>query len=305
MLLVAGFSLLLLPLSLADSQAQQWRSDSVITMLVIGFGCLVIFPFYERYIARKPFAPFYLLTDRTILGSCLLTGFRFASFYCWNAYLVSHLQVVFQLSIKDAGYIASIYNIGNCIFSILTGGLIRLSGRFKWMALIAVPLQIVGTGLMIYFRQPGTHLGYVIMSQIFIAFSGGTLVVTEELAIMAAAGPDNVAVVLALQAVFMSIGGAAGASISGAIWTNTLPKYLREYLPKDAPVDEIYESLKKQLSYEWDSPTRQGIVKAYGESQKWMCVAATCMLGFAILFVMMWRDIRVKDFRKPSGSTVL
>lgn len=42
-LICAGFSLFLLPFSLATSSAQQWRSGHIIAMLVIGFCCLIAF----------------------------------------------------------------------------------------------------------------------------------------------------------------------------------------------------------------------------------------------------------------------
>ena len=75
--------------------------------------------------------------------------------------------MVYNLSIADAGYVANIYNIGSCFFAIVIGLLVRYTGRFKWLALRAVPLQVLGT-----FRQPDRGLGDVLMCQIFIAFSG-------------------------------------------------------------------------------------------------------------------------------------
>lgn len=306
-LLCAGWALLLLPLSLATYQTAKWRSASIIAMLVVGFCCLVGFGIHERFFAKKSFLPFRLLLDRTVIGSCLLSGTLWISFYCWDAYFTSYLQVAHNLSISDAGYVANIYNIGSCFFAIVVGFLVKWSGRFKWLALCAVPLQILGTGLMIHFRQPTQGIGYVVMCQIFIAFSGGTLVVTEELAIMAAVGADNVAVALALQALFTAIGGAIGTSISGAIWTNTLPGALQTYLPASAKgqAAEIYASLVTQLSYEWGSPERDGIIQAYAVTQRYMCIAATAVLALAFVWVLLWRDIRVKDFKKPAGATVV
>lgn len=306
-LISAGFALLLLPLSLATYQASQWRSGSIIAMFVVGFCCLVAFAVHERFTARKPFLPFHFLTDRTVFGACALSGTLWTSFYCWDAYFSSYLQVVYNLSISDAGYVANIYNIGSCFFAIIVGGLVRWSGRIKWIALAAVPLQILGTGLMIYFRQPGKGLGYVIMCQIFISFSGGALVITEQMAVMAAVGPENVATVLALEALFTAVGGAVGPSISGAIWTNTLPGALEQYLPASAKgqASEIYASLVTQLSYEWGSPEREGIIEAYAYTQRYMCIAATAVLVLAFFWVLMWRDIRVKDFKQPAGSTVV
>ena len=160
---------------------------------------------------------------------------------------------------------------------------------------------------MIYFRQPEKALGYVIMCQIFIAFSGGTIVVTQQIAIMAAVGPENVAVALALQSLFTSIGGAIGASVTGAIWTNTLPGQLHRYLPAElkSQTAAIYEDLATQLSYPVGSPARDAIILAYGETQRYLCVASTAFLIIMLVGVIMWRDIRTDDFKKPRGAKVV
>ena len=225
---------------------------------------------------------------------------------CWDGYYTSYLQVVHGLSIKNAGYIANIYSIGSCFWSVVVAVLIRLTSRFKWLALSAIPLMLLGVGLLINFRQPDSPLGYVIMCQIFIAFSGGTLVICQEIAIMAAAKHEQVAVVLALLSVFTGIGQAVGQSISGAIWTNTLYKYLQIYLPDDAKSQAltIYASLPTQLSYLEGTPERNAIIAAYAVTQRRMTIAATVVTALAFVWVLMWRDINVKTVKQVKGRVL-
>lgn len=52
----------------------------IITFFIIGGICLFAFPLYERFLAKKSFIPFALLTDPTIIGACLLSAFFFTSF---------------------------------------------------------------------------------------------------------------------------------------------------------------------------------------------------------------------------------
>lgn len=80
LLVVAGFSLLLLPFGLASYQGEKWRSGTVISMLVVGLLCLIAFPLYERYIAPKTFIPFELFKERNVLAACLLGGNTWISF---------------------------------------------------------------------------------------------------------------------------------------------------------------------------------------------------------------------------------
>lgn len=164
----------------------------------------------------------------------------------------------------------------------------------------------MGVGLMIHFRQPNTDIGFVIMCQIFIAFSGGTLVICQEMAVMAAASHSDVAVVLALLGLFTSAGGAIGQTISGAIWTNTIPQYLELYLPEGSKdlAAEIYAVLDTQLSYPMGSPVRIAIIKAYAVAQRRMLITATAVLPIAIVCVLFWRNIQVKTIQQVKGTIV-
>lgn len=67
---------------------------------------------------------------------------------------------------------------------------------------------------MVAFRSADSRIGYIVMTQIFIAFAGGTLVITEQMAAMAAASHQHVAVVLAIEGMFANVGGAIGQTIA-------------------------------------------------------------------------------------------
>jgi len=303
-LICAGFVLLLLPMSLANFQINTWKSGTVIAMFIVGGLCLVGFTVYEKFFSRKCFIPFELILDRTILGACGLSASIFVSFYCWDAYYHSYVQVVHNQSIKNAGYIYNIYSIGACFFAVLVGLFIKFTMRFKYLALcFGVPLYILATGLMIHFRQSHVDIGYIVMCQIFIAFAGGTLVICEQLAVMAVSKHQNVAAVLAVLGLCSSIGGGIGAAVSGAIWTSVLPRELNNRLP-DALKDQylyIYSSLPVQLSYAWGSPERDAINDAYAATQRLMVIAATAVMGFSFVFVALWRNVKLENVKNTKG----
>ncbi|KAK2802390.1 MFS siderochrome iron transporter 1 [Emmonsiellopsis sp. PD_5] len=307
LLLAGGLALFLLPFSLYSYQADQWRSSMIICMIIFGGLLIIGFGFYEKYVAPVCFIPFNLLVDRTVLGACILAASVFVSFYIWDAYFVSFLQVVNDLNITKSSYIANIYSIGSCFWSVIVGILVRWTGRFKWLAVyFGVPLTILGVGLMINFRQPDVNIGYIIMCQIFIAFAGGTIVITEQMAVMAATSHQYVAVVLALESMFANVGGAIGLTIASAIWTGVFPKKLGEYLPAEqqANLTTIYGDLKVQKSFAVGSPARDAINQAYGDAQKAMLIGGTAVLAISLAGAAMWRDIKVKDFKQVRGRVI-
>lgn len=169
--------------------------------------------------------------------------------------------------------------------------------------MIMVPLQILMTSLMIKFRMPGTHIGLVIMCEVFGSLAGGTLVMVQSIAVMASVPHRDVAVGIALLSLVTSVGGSIGGSISGAIWTNLMPQKLAEYLPDDlkANATEIYGSLPVQLSYPWGTPERDAIVKAYGETQKIMLIASLSSLAGPIVWVLMMKNHRLSEREQTKG----
>jgi hypothetical protein len=107
--------------------------------------------------------------------------------------------------------------------------------------------------------------------------------------------PTNIAVALPLLSMVTSIGGNVGQTISTALWTNTVERKIVGYLPLGMKHQShaIYASLVTQLSFEWDNPQRQAIVRAYGEAQRLMVIVGTCALVPCILWVAMMKDYKL------------
>ncbi|KAJ3522901.1 hypothetical protein NM208_g12670 [Fusarium decemcellulare] len=307
LLITAGISLFLLPFNIYSYQKEQWKAPIIICFFIFGGILIIAFAIWEKFFAPVKFLPYHLLTDRTVLGSCVLAGSVFVSFYCWDAYFTSFLQVVNGLTVVEQTWVSSIYTTGSCLWSIPVGLYIRRFGRFKWLCLFfGVGFTILGVGLMLKFRTIDTDVGYIVMCQIFIAFAGGTIVISEQTAAMAAVEHQFIAVVLAIQYMFANIGGGIGLSIAAAIWQGVFPKELAKRLPESALANltTIYESLPAQLSYEWGSEERIAIQESYAAGQKMMLIAGTATLAIAAVSVLVWHDYDVRDRKQVKGRVV-
>ncbi|KAJ5243137.1 major facilitator superfamily domain-containing protein [Penicillium citrinum] len=296
-LMIGGLILFLTAFNIAGNTEGQWRSAKIIAMIVVGFCTLLTFVAYERWGAPKPFIPYHLIQDRTIIGAGLLDITYQISYYCWSSYYTSFLQVVYNTSVTQAGYISSIFDLMDPIWLIGCGYLIRLTGRYKWILWCAVPLYLLASGLMIYFRMPGFSVGYMCMCQIFLAVGGGTMILIEQVSVLSVSKHEDYAAMLALLSTFGNIGGAVGSSVSGAVWTNTLPIKLRELLPAETKDQwqSIYEDLETQLSYPIGDPTRTAIQNAYALTQRNMMIAGTAIMGLSLGWVWMMRNIKLRD----------
>ncbi|KAE8360983.1 major facilitator superfamily domain-containing protein [Aspergillus caelatus] len=302
-LFAAGLTVFLLPFTLARSAPNGWKSDYIIAMIVVGFVLLLLFAAYQVYLAPVPFLKHDYLINRTVLGACLLDFVYQMSYYCWNSYFTSFLQVVNNLSVSEAGYVNSTFQVVSGVLLFIVGYLIRKTGYFRWLLWIGVPLYIFAQGLMIHFRQPNGYIGYIVMCEIFISIGGSVFTLCMQLAVLAAVDHQHVAAAMAILFVSGGIGGAVGNAISGAIWTNTFENSLANYLPESAlpNLTSIYASLPVQLSYAVNSPERIAIQKAYGYSQTRMLAAGTGLMALAFVAVFMIRNLNLKNMTQTKG----
>ncbi|CDS04055.1 hypothetical protein LRAMOSA07010 [Lichtheimia ramosa] len=300
----AGLTVFLLPFNIADSAPNGWATAYIIAMIVVGFVMLILFILYETFIAPVPLFNFALLSDRTVIGACLLNATYQLAYYCWANYFTSFLQVVNDLTLAEAGYVGNTFDVVSGVLLLGVGFIIRKTGRFKWLLYIAVPLYIFAQGLMIYFRRPNQSVGYLVMCQVFISIGGSMFIIIEQLAILAAVDHQHVAAVLGLQYVVGTVADAMGATICGAIWTNTFKPALLQYLPESelGNLDAIYEDLDTQLSYEVGTPTRLAIQEAYGYAQTRMLAVGTGIMGLAFIWTYMIRNIDLKKVAQVKGT---
>ncbi|KAE8139836.1 major facilitator superfamily domain-containing protein [Aspergillus pseudotamarii] len=295
-LITAVFSLILLPFSLASYAPKGWASGYIIAMEVLGVVCIPAFYAWERYLSPVQFLPWKYLKEPTIIGSCLLYCVMFISCFTWNSYFSSYLQVVHRLDITTANYVLNAFSLTSYIFSPIFGLLIRYTGEFKWTVFTGIPILLLGTALLIPFRQPDTHVGIITMTQILVGLGTCIFTVCGQLAIMAPVTHQEIAVVVAIWGLFGSIGAAVGSAIAGGMWNNILPGELYRRLPEETKniSATIFSDMVMQMSYADGSPEREAIVGAYADVQRKMVIAGVCFVPLCIGCVWFWKDINVK-----------
>lgn len=304
---MAAFILFLLPFSLEQYGRASYGSATFIAMVVIGFLLFFVFAAWEKWFARVHFIRWELFKQRTVLGACLLAAILYYSFYSWDLFYYYFVEVVYDLDITKTGYMTQIYNIGSCFWGVVFGAYVRQTKHFKYACLFfGLPLMFLGAGLMIHFRGSESGIGYLIMSQIFVAFSGGTLVIGEDMAVMAAADRDGVPLMLSLIGLFSSLGGAIGYAVAGAINANVFPSVLLANLPEDVKVNATIIYLggaTTQMTYAVGTPARDAINHAWGQSQMYGCISATVVLVLAIPCIAIWKNYNV-DKQQNKGTVI-
>jgi HAMP domain-containing protein len=167
-----------------------------------------------------------------------------------------------------------------------------------------IPIFLLGTALLIPFRQPSTHVGILTMTQILVGLGTCLFTVCGQLAIMAMVSHQEVAVVLAIYGLFGSIGAAVGSAIAGAMWNNITEKQIYARLPEASKhlAASIFGSMVTQMSYADGSAERTAIVGAYADVQRKMVIVGVCFVPVCILCTWFWRAVNVKKLMKEQTT---
>lgn len=299
-LIAAGFILFLLPFSLVSYSKSGWEAPHIIVMIILGIVCLGVFLAWEKYLTPVNFFPFEVLKDRTVMNAALTHALMFMTIFIWNAYYSSYLQVVHGLNIRDSNYVLNGLSLTSYFIGPFVGLYIRQTGHVKYPALASIPVYLLGTALIAYFRTPSAYVGYVTMCQILIGFGSALLTDTSRLAVMAAVPHKDVALSLVIHSLFTSIGSAIGYAIAGGMWTNMLPYKLIEYLPEDAKSEAwtIFGDITLQLQDPIGTPVRDAIIQAYGDVGRKMVIVGSALTPLMFITVLFWRNINVKEMQQ-------
>lgn len=308
LLLSTGFAFILLPFNLYTMEARGWGSAIIICFLVFGVLFATAFIVWERFFAQVKLTPWGILRDRTVFGTCMVGFMLFLSTTCWTPYFNSYLQVVNGLNVTEASYVVQSGIVVQVIANIFAGVVISLTGRYKPISMfLGLPLTVLGTSLLLHFREPTRYVGYIAMCNIFINFGFGILMLTVEIGILAAAAAQQYfAITIALLNLFCYIGNAVGFTISSAIWQGTLPEKLAQHLPIEDQdnLATIFGSIEEQLAYEWGSPTRLAIQRAYADTWRLLLITGASVWGLGLLAMLVWKNMNVKGVKQNKGYVV-
>ncbi|RMD41972.1 hypothetical protein DV735_g3162, partial [Chaetothyriales sp. CBS 134920] len=306
LIFISGEVLFLLPFSIAESAPHGWGTGYIIAMIVVGFVLLVAFVLYEKYIAPVPVADWKLLTTPTLLNIIVINCLLSIAISTWDAYFSSYLRVVYGQSLKDAGYINSVTNTVSPIWTFVVAFVIRYTGRYKWLFFSGGVVYTLFVGLLIYFRRPGTHIGLIVMCEIFLAFAQSQVILGVQVGAVAAVNHRQVAAAIGILGVSGYIGNALGDTIQGAIWTNSLPGELKKRLPDDLKPkwDDIYGDIQEQLSFPMGSPARTAIIDSYAVAQTRMLIAGTVSAFVMLCLITILKDIKLKENPQAKGKVI-
>ncbi|GAA94739.1 uncharacterized protein L969DRAFT_49629 [Mixia osmundae IAM 14324] len=300
---------LLVPLSLAAARNGGWFDIQLTISLLVGVLSAIGLVWYESNRAVNPILPRRILSHRTIMAGSLLGFFHFFCQFAYESYFTSFLQVSRGHSARDSQYIAQSYMFSACVSALVCGLLTKWTSRWKIFGVIGIAIHAVGAFMMLRYRRLDNPTSELIISQIVAGCGGGFTTLAAQLGVQSVVEHRDVATATAVFLTITQIGGAAGGSLAGGVWTTMLPSRLAHYLPPDSDdlIKQVVGSISVALSFPMGTPERIAISDAYVDVQRVLNTVALLSLLPCLLAVSMMRDthLTTDDHTLPEGVVVL
>ncbi|GAA6003445.1 hypothetical protein JCM10207_000337 [Rhodosporidiobolus poonsookiae] len=295
-LIIAILSLLLLPFTLAGGVRDTWASAHVIVMLVVGVVvCIPAFVLWEVRYAKVPALPFHLMRTPTIWACLLLAVFYDISYAVQNNYLYTALVVAYNESVLSAQRISQMFAFAFAVTGPLMGLFVRYYfPHLKPLMLFGVVVWFLGYGLVIHYRSGDASTAALVGTQVTLGIGSALFPYPARVIISAQGNHQHLAILIAWFMSFYAIGSSIGAAVSGAIWTQLLPKKLAAALNNDPTALALWYgspfAAVAQPAGQWGTPAREAVVVAYRDLQRKLCIAGIVFAVPILVCCLVMRD---------------
>ncbi len=270
-LLILGTVPLLLGFTLAGNQ-YAWLSPQILGLFGGAVAVLIVLVFYEARLERQGSEPVFepgLITHSVrIYGVSLLVTVIFSISLYGTAFAIPlFAQGVLGTSATNSGLILMPFMLTAIGGSVLSGLALTLTGKYKWIAVVGVVIDIVGTLMLVRLDASSSYTQLLVAMLVFgIGVGSGLAVYTT---VVQNVYPKKIGEVSSTLIFFRQLGGTIGLSAMGSVLVSSyIPAFhtalsdtLRHLLP--ASILGAFNNPLILLSPEALSQIRAGFV-GYG-----------------------------------------
>lgn len=284
--LIVFLVLLLLGLN-AGGNLVPWISPLPLTTLPLSLVAFVAFIIWESR-AKQPVIPVRLLVDRTVFTACM------TNLLCCMTNMMALFYVPIYLqsrgySATDSGLVILFAPIGICICSVGSGLIMKKTGLYLGLGILAVALQLACVIILTTLNENSPKWPLMIAFLLLGSGQGAMLTVTL-LACLAAVDHSHQATVTSATYAFRSVGGTVGITVASAIYQNVLKEQLwGRFGDLPGAADEIHRIRDdldelKHLPEGW----HDGVVASFMEAFRsvWFAMLGLTILGLISVSLM-------------------
>jgi MFS family permease len=264
LLLSGGFTLVLIPITLAATASDCWKTpwvDALIALGAIALACL--YP-YEKYVARHPVVPIHYFRTSSVVVSVALACIDNIGFGTTQTYLYIWSMVSHNFSPRDAQFLNYTNSVMQALVGMGTGLLMYKMRSYKWIGVIGAAIRMVGYGVMVRLRTNESSVAELFIVQLIQGAGSGMIETIVIVAAQIAVSHAELAQVTSLILLGSYLGNGIGSAIAGAIYSNQLRDRLRLHLGHGADetaVVQLYNSITGTLPA-WGTAERTAVNQA-------------------------------------------
>ena len=217
-LFAAGVSALLLGIVEAG-RVGSWTQIEVVACLVLGAIVLAAFVTVEQR-AAEPIVPLRLFRSRMVLAAVVTRFLAGMAMFGALSFVPLFLQSVTGASATRAGAVLTPFVLGWVVMSVVSA---RLVLRVGYRSVVLIGMGSLTVAFMLFRRWDATLSSGSAMVDVLLAGIGmGMVVVPMLIAVQSVVARSDLGAATSLTQFFMSIGGALGLSLMGAVMAQRL-----------------------------------------------------------------------------------
>ncbi|KAJ5570101.1 uncharacterized protein N7459_009531 [Penicillium hispanicum] len=275
-----------------------WKLPITIASLGVSGFLSALFVLVEIYVAAEPVMPGYILFDRNFLALYSSNFFGWAGWLSVLFYLPLYFQTVDGVSATVAGLRLLPSILASVSGSLLSGFIIKWTGRYYRLTVTAYALLAMGCSLLFLFSSgvvKGSVTIPIMIGMAMAAFGNGLGVTATLIGLISHTTEENQAVVTACSYLFRSLGSVIGLSLSSTVIQQALRGRLRHEIPNGRDVSKIVNGVRQSLDFikNLDPDMAEFVRACYGWSINKGLVFMFIIVSFALLSACFCREKNV------------
>ena len=217
-LFAAGVSAVLLGIVEAG-RVGSWSRTEVVVLLVLGAAVLAAFVAVEQR-AAEPIVPLRLFKNRMVLAAVVTRFLAGMAMFGALSFVPLFLQAVTGATATRAGIVLTPFVLGWVVMSVVSA---RLVLRVGYRSVVLTGMASLTVAFLLFQRWSVTLSPGRAMVDVLLAGIGmGMVVVPMLIAVQSVVARSDLGAATSLTQFFMSIGGALGLSLMGAVMSQRL-----------------------------------------------------------------------------------
>ncbi|KUJ23010.1 MFS multidrug transporter-like protein [Mollisia scopiformis] len=282
--------LLLIPVS-GGGTYFDWNSPMVISMLILGGICMVLFVVVEWKFAVMPMMPLPLFKNPAISAIMIQNLLFGVVYYSHLYYLPIYYQNVRGFTPLLSAALIIPFVAGQSTFSILSGQYVSRNKRYGEVIWTGYALWTLGAGLVLLFNRTTPRWKMVVILIVEGAGVGNVFQPTLVAAQAHSLKRDR-AVVISVRNFLRSMGGALGLAISSAIFSNSLKKSLKSAtaVPEDVKTGILAAILRVPDLSELSSVQKEEVLESYMDASRSVFYIWAPFIGVCLILCFLIKD---------------